>query len=185
MPGSEAAPARAAKPKWNSEFDEVKVPVIAEWQGLKMSAGEITRLKTGDLLALDPACAAQVQLRLNHVPKFIGRPGTSSGKWAVQLTSNHHQQQSDMNATAENPSNLNIVLDVPVSLTIELGGCQLPMREVLQLNIGSVVQLDKPADAPVELSINGKLIARGEVVVIEERFGVKITEVIGSTRRRA
>jgi flagellar motor switch protein FliN len=85
-----------------------------------------------------------------------------------------------MNATAQNSPNLNLVLDVPVSLTIELGGCQLPMREVLQLNIGSVVQLDKPADAPVELSINGKLIARGEVVVIEERYGVKITEVIGS-----
>jgi flagellar motor switch protein FliN len=84
-----------------------------------------------------------------------------------------------MNATAESPTNLNIVLDVPVSLTIELGGCQLPMREVLQLTMGSVVQLDKAADAPVELSINGKLIARGEVVVIEERFGVKITEVIG------
>jgi flagellar motor switch protein FliN/FliY len=83
-----------------------------------------------------------------------------------------------MNATA--PANLNLVLDVPVSLTIELGSCQLPMREVLQLNIGSVVQLDKPADAPVELSVNGKLIARGEVVVVEDRFGVKITEVIGS-----
>jgi flagellar motor switch protein FliN len=85
-----------------------------------------------------------------------------------------------MSATVENPSNLSIVLDVPVSLSIELGGCQLPMREVLQLNIGSVVQLDKPADSPVELSINGKLIARGEVVVIEDRFGVKITEVIGN-----
>lgn len=84
-----------------------------------------------------------------------------------------------MNSTAENPANLNLVLDVPVSLTIELGSCQLPMKEVLQLNVGSVVQLDKPADAPVELSVNGKLIARGEVVVIEDRFGVKITEVIG------
>lgn len=85
-----------------------------------------------------------------------------------------------MNATAESAVNLNLVLDVPVSLTIELGSCQLPMREVLQLNIGSVVQLDKPADAPVELNVNGKLIARGEVVVIEDRFGVKITEVLGS-----
>jgi flagellar motor switch protein FliN/FliY len=85
-----------------------------------------------------------------------------------------------MNATAESP-NLNLVLDVPVSLTIELGSCQLPMKEVLQLNVGSVVQLDKPADAPVELSINGKLIARGEVVVVEDRFGIKITEVIGAT----
>ena len=86
-----------------------------------------------------------------------------------------------MSVTAENPANLNLVLDVPVSLTIDLGGCQLPMREVLQLNPGSVVQLDKAADAPVELSVNGKLIARGEVVVIEDRYGVKITEVIGST----
>ncbi len=85
-----------------------------------------------------------------------------------------------MNATLEIPANLNLVLDVPVSLTIELGSCQMPMKEVLQLNVGSVVQLDKPADAPVELSVNGKLIARGEVVVIEDRFGVKITEVIGA-----
>jgi flagellar motor switch protein FliN/FliY len=85
-----------------------------------------------------------------------------------------------MNATAESPANLNLVLDVPVSLTIELGSCQLPMREVLQLGVGSVVQLDKPADAPVELNVNGKLIARGEVVIIEDRFGVKITEVLGA-----
>ena len=84
-----------------------------------------------------------------------------------------------MNATFENQSNLSLVLDVPVSLTIELGGCKLPMREVLQLNIGYVEQLDKPADAPVELSVNGKLIARGEVVVVEDRYGVKITEVLG------
>jgi flagellar motor switch protein FliN/FliY len=86
-----------------------------------------------------------------------------------------------MNAIAENPNNLNLVLDVPVSLTIELGSCQLPMKEVLQLSIGSVVQLDKSADAPVELSVNGKLIARGEVVVIEDKFGIKITEVIGGS----
>lgn len=85
-----------------------------------------------------------------------------------------------MNATAESPANLSLVLDVPVSLAIELGSCQLPMREVLQLCVGSVVQLEKPADAPVELSVNGKLIARGEVVVIEDRYGVKITEVIGA-----
>jgi len=84
-----------------------------------------------------------------------------------------------MNASLETPANLNLVLDVPVSLTIELGGCKLPMREVLQLTIGSVIQLDKPADAPVDLSVNGKLIARGEVVVIEDRYGVKITEVLG------
>ncbi len=88
LPGAETIAAPAPKLIWNPEFDEVQVPIVAEWHGLKMSAGEITRLKAGDLLALDPACAAQVQLRLNRVAKFTGRPGTSSGKWAVQLTGN-------------------------------------------------------------------------------------------------
>jgi flagellar motor switch protein FliM len=88
LPGTETVPAPPARLKWNPEFDDVQVPVIVEWHGLKMSAGEITRLKVGDLLALDPACAAQVQLRLSHVAKFNGRPGTAAGKWAVQLTSN-------------------------------------------------------------------------------------------------
>jgi flagellar motor switch protein FliM len=86
LPDAETLPTRTARPRWNAEFDEVKVPVVAEWHGLKMSAGEISKLKVGDLLALDPACAAQVHLRLSDVPKFIGRPGTSGGKWAVQLT---------------------------------------------------------------------------------------------------
>jgi flagellar motor switch protein FliM len=78
--------ARAAKPKWNNQLNDVPVPVIAEWEGLKLSAGDITRLKAGDVLMLDPNCAAQVQLRLSHIPKFIGRPGTRAGKWAVELT---------------------------------------------------------------------------------------------------
>jgi flagellar motor switch protein FliM len=87
MPEAEAAPARAGKPKWNAEFNDVKVPITAEWHGWKMSAGDITRLKSGDVVMLDPQCAAQVHLRFSHLPKFIGRPGTCSGKWAVQLTS--------------------------------------------------------------------------------------------------
>jgi flagellar motor switch protein FliN/FliY len=78
----------------------------------------------------------------------------------------------------ESPENLDLVLDVPVSLTVELGGCKLPMGEVLQLGPGSVVQLEKLASEPVELLVNGKLIARGEVVVLEDRFGVKITQLI-------
>jgi flagellar motor switch protein FliM len=86
LPGAETVPAPSQKLRWNPEFDDVPVPVIAEWHGLTMSAGEISRLKVGDLLGLDPACAAQVQIRLNDVPKFTGRPGTSAGKWAVQLT---------------------------------------------------------------------------------------------------
>ena len=90
-----------------------------------------------------------------------------------------------MNATAENPSNLNIVLDVPVSLTIELGGCQLPMREVLELAPGSVLQLNQHASDPVGLYVNEKLVAYGEVVVVEDNFGIKITELVGSVKPTA
>ena len=86
MNGPETTAPRPVPPRWNPGFDEVKVPFTAEWQGLKMSAGEITRLKPGDLLGLDAACAAQVVVRLGNVPKFYARPGTSDGKWAVQLT---------------------------------------------------------------------------------------------------
>ncbi len=84
-----------------------------------------------------------------------------------------------MSTISNAPPNLDVLLDVPVNLTVELGGCQMPMRDVLQLSIGSVLQLDKLASAPVELFVNRRLIARGEVVVVEDRFGIKITEIVG------
>ena len=77
------------------------------------------------------------------------------------------------------PTNLDVILDVPVKLTVELGSCHLPMRDVLQLASGSVVQLDKVADSPVDVYVNQRLVARGEVVVIEDQFGIKITEILG------
>ena len=80
------------------------------------------------------------------------------------------------------PPNLDLLLDVPVGLTVELGSCHLPMRDVLNLNVGSIVQLDKLADAPVELRVNDRLVARGEVVVVENRFGIKITELLGNSQ---
>lgn len=85
-------------------------------------------------------------------------------------------------ATAGNsPANLGILMDVPVALSVELGTTTLAMRDVLELGVGSVVTLDKEADTPVELYVNDKLIARGEVVVVEDRFGIKITELIDHT----
>lgn len=77
--------------------------------------------------------------------------------------------------------NLGLLLDVPVSLTVELGSCKLPMREVLQLTGGSVVTLDKTAEEPVELLVNGRLLARGEVIVVDNKFGIKITELVAAT----
>jgi len=74
---------------------------------------------------------------------------------------------------------LSLVLDVKVQLTVRLGSCELPMREMLELGPGAVIQLNQRANDPVGLYVNEKLIARGEVVVLEESFGIKITELIG------
>ena len=74
--------------------------------------------------------------------------------------------------------NLNILLDVKLQLTVELGRTELPIKKVLELTKGSIVTLNKAAGEPVELYANGKLIAYGEVVVIEESFGIRVTEII-------
>jgi flagellar motor switch protein FliM len=86
LPEPDGNAATSGQPRWNPEFDEVPVPVVAEWQGLKLAAGDIANLKQGNVLMLDPKCTAQVQLSLNQVPKFVGRPGTRGGNWAVELT---------------------------------------------------------------------------------------------------
>jgi flagellar motor switch protein FliN len=85
-----------------------------------------------------------------------------------------------MSATTETLPNLDVLLDVAVRVTVELGGCQMPMREVLNLVPGSVMQLDKAAEAPVDLFVNGKAFAHGEVIVVEGRISIKITELIGA-----
>ena len=80
---------------------------------------------------------------------------------------------------------LDIVLDVKVKVTVQLGSCQLQMREVLELAPGSVVQLNQHASDPVGLYVNEKLVAYGEVVVVEDNFGIKITELVGGVKPKA
>lgn len=77
---------------------------------------------------------------------------------------------------------LDIVLDVKLKVTVQLGSIQLPMREVLELVPGSIVQLSQHASDPVGLFVNDKLVAYGEVVVVEDNFGIKITELVGSAK---
>ena len=79
--------------------------------------------------------------------------------------------------------NLGILLDVKLQLTVELGKTELPIKKVLELTKGSVVTLDKVAGEPVELYANGKLIAHGEVVVIEDNFGLRITHITDPAKR--
>jgi len=79
--------------------------------------------------------------------------------------------------------NLNILLDIKLQLTVELGHTELPIKKVLELTKGSIVTLNKAAGEPVELYANGKLIAYGEVVVIEDNFGLRITHITDPAKR--
>jgi flagellar motor switch protein FliM len=80
-----AAPAAPAN-KWNAAFDEVRVPMIAEWHGLELSVRDILALKVGDVVQMEPQNAQRVNVRLDDVQKFVGRPGSLAGHWAVELT---------------------------------------------------------------------------------------------------
>jgi flagellar motor switch protein FliM len=85
---AEAAEPPVAKsaPRWNSCFDDVRVPVRMEWEGLEMSARDVLALKIGDVVPIDPRNAGEVRVCVADLPRFTGRPGTLAGKWAVELT---------------------------------------------------------------------------------------------------
>jgi len=80
-------------------------------------------------------------------------------------------------------TNLDVILDIPVTLSMEIGRTELPISNLLQLNQGSVVELDRLAGEPMDVLINGTLIAHGEVVVINEKFGIRLTDVISPAER--
>ncbi|MDR3321438.1 MAG: flagellar motor switch phosphatase FliY [Synergistaceae bacterium] len=84
---------------------------------------------------------------------------------------------------AGSPGNIDLIVDIPVRVTVELGRTRKTIGEVLSLGPGSVVELNKMAGEPVDVLVNGKLIARGEVVVIDESFGIRVTEVVSRAER--
>ncbi len=84
---------------------------------------------------------------------------------------------------AEMPKNIDLILDVPLELSVELGRTKKNIRDILALTKGSLIELNKLAEEPVDIYINGKKIAYGEVVVVDENFGVKITEIASGEDR--
>ncbi len=79
--------------------------------------------------------------------------------------------------------NLDVILDIPVTISMEVGNTNITIRNLLQLNQGSVVELDRLAGEPLDVKVNGTLIAHGEVVVVNEKFGIRLTDVISQAER--
>ena len=84
---------------------------------------------------------------------------------------------------SETSRNLDLLLDVEIPITVEVGRAQMSLDEVLRLVPGSVVALDKKAEEPVDLRVNGKLVARGEVVLVDDSYGLRITQIVDAAGR--
>ncbi|WP_320822532.1 flagellar motor switch protein FliN [Reinekea sp.] len=82
----------------------------------------------------------------------------------------------------DNP-NLDVILDIPVTISMEVGATKIPIRNLLQLNQGSVIELDRLAGEPLDVLVNGRLIAHGEVVMVNEKFGIRLTDVVSQQER--
>ncbi len=91
--------------------------------------------------------------------------------------------QDDHRPVASEEVNLDVILDVPVTISLEIGKTKISIRNLLQLNQGSVVELDRLAGEPLDVNVNGTLIAHGEVVVVNEKYGIRLTDVISPLER--
>ncbi len=92
------------------------------------------------------------------------------------------QNDAPLVSAGDNPD-LDVILDIPVTIAMEVGSTSITIRNLLQLNQGSVIELDRLAGEPLDVLVNGTLIAHGEVVVVNEKFGIRMTDVISPAER--
>lgn len=92
-------------------------------------------------------------------------------------------EETAVTPSSEFSDKLELLLDVPLKVVVELGRAKMTLKQVLEMNVGSLIELDKLTGEPVDILVNGRLIARGEVVVVDENFGVRITEIVSPKQR--
>lgn len=86
-------------------------------------------------------------------------------------------------ASIDNNPNLDVILNIPVQVSLELGKANMDLRDLLQLGQGSVVELERMIDEPLDVLVNGALVARGEVVVVDNKFGIRLTDIVSPEKR--
>ena len=136
-------------------------------------------------------------------PSMMSEEDRMAAEWAAALSESKDTSNiaSELAAPAEsvapaaftnfssNPSpnsagnDINMILDIPVQLTVELGRTRIPIKHILQLAQGSVVELDALAGEPMDVLVNGYLIAQGEVVVVNDKFGIRLTDIVTPSER--
>lgn len=109
---------------------------------------------------------------------FALRAEDATAAWFGLRVSQTHAPSSTVSAVPTQRTSMRVLYDVEMTLTVELGRARLPLRQVLDLTPGAVLELDRAASAPADILVNGRLIARGEVVVVDEDYGVRITQIV-------
>ena len=109
--------------------------------------------------------------------------GEGAGETAVEEQEGDTNEEEGGNADEDKEANLDLILDIPLSVTVELGRSKMLINDLLQLGQGSVVELTKLVGEPLEVLVNDKLVARGEVVVVNEKFGVRLTDIVTPMER--
>ena len=117
----------------------------------------------------------------NISPESVGVSAADLAAADAMMASKGQVAASD--DAADRDVKLDVILDVPVTLSLEVGRTRLPIRSLLQLNQGSVVELERAAGEPLDVFVNGTLVAHGEVVVVNEKFGIRLVDVISPAER--
>lgn len=106
------------------------------------------------------------------------------GETTEQLNNNRPSAAAEKNGSEQNGKcDLDLILDIPLDITVELGKVKMPINELLQLGQGSIIELTKSVGEPLDIYINNKLIAKGEVVILDEKFGIRVADIINPDER--
>ena len=98
-------------------------------------------------------------------------------------TENSSGEEQNMDEQPRGKNDLDLILDIPLELSVELGRTKMLVNNLLQLGQGSIIDLNKPAGETLDICVNGKLVARGEVVVVDEKYGIRVTDIASPLER--
>ena len=118
----------------------------------------------------------------SDIDALLAADAGNSGAGRLPMEEFASSPKPNENVSLEGP-NLDVILDIPVSISMEVGSTEINIRNLLQLNQGSVIELDRLAGEPLDVLVNGTLIAHGEVVVDNEKFGIRLTDVNSPSER--
>ncbi|WP_058485165.1 flagellar motor switch phosphatase FliY [Defluviitalea phaphyphila] len=140
-------------------------------------------MQTSDTSNLSNQSQQQVKQNINPQVSREQEPQIRSSKQETINVKPAQFQNFDTGAVVQQKENIDLIMDVPLEVTVELGRTHKLIREILEFSPGTIIELDKLAGEPIDILVNGKFVAKGEVVVIDENFGIRITDIINVENR--